>query len=148
MQNFFIEKNAVDSLKHYQQAYDICKEKSLGALVNFNGIIRDDGGVSGLSFDVYEPILRQWFKDWEQKAKENDCFLYFAHSVGDVMVKESSYFAAVMSKHRKKALAMIGNFVEDFKQNAPIWKYDIINGQRVYAKDRSFVLNGAGYLKP
>jgi molybdopterin synthase catalytic subunit len=35
------------------------------------------------------------------------------------------------------ALELIDEFVEDFKASAPIWKYDIINGQRVYTLDRS-----------
>ena len=40
----------------------------------------------------------------------------------------------------------IDEFVEDFKAQAPIWKYDIINKQRVYAKDRSTAISGAGIL--
>ena len=41
----------------------------------------------------------------------------------------------------------IDEFVEDFKAQAPIWKYDIINNKRVYAKDRSTAIFGAGILK-
>ena len=48
---------------------------------------------------------------------------------------------------RRVALELIDEFVEDFKAQAPIWKYDIINNQRVYAKDRSTVISGAGILK-
>ena len=40
----------------------------------------------------------------------------------------------------------INDFVEDFKANAPIWKYDLKNAQRIYAKDRSQAINGAGIL--
>ena len=41
---------------------------------------------------------------------------------------------------------MIDEFVEDFKARAPIWKYDIRNGKRVYAKDRSMTLPNSGLL--
>jgi molybdopterin synthase catalytic subunit len=41
---------------------------------------------------------------------------------------------------------MIDEFVEDFKSAAPIWKYDIIDGKRVYAEDRSTAIKGAGLL--
>jgi hypothetical protein len=36
--------------------------------------------------------------------------------------------------------------VEDFKSNAPIWKYDVINGERIYAYKRSQAIVGAGLL--
>jgi len=69
-----------------------------------------------------------------------------AHSIGDVLVHESSYISAVYSPKRRVALELIEEFVEDFKANAPIWKYDLINGKRVYAKDRSTPIEGSGIL--
>ena len=69
-----------------------------------------------------------------------------AHSRGDVFNHESSYIAAICSPKRRVALELIDEFVEDFKAQAPIWKYDIINKQRVYAKDRSTAITGAGIL--
>lgn len=70
-----------------------------------------------------------------------------AHSRGDVLNHESSYIAGVCSPKRRVALEMIDEFVEDFKASAPIWKYDILNGKRVYAEDRSTPIQGAGILK-
>jgi molybdopterin synthase catalytic subunit len=61
-------------------------------------------------------------------------------------VHESSYIAAVFSPKRRVALEMIEQFVEDFKASAPIWKYDLKNGQRLYAADRSTAIAGAGIL--
>jgi len=72
--------------------------------------------------------------------------LFMAHSRGDVKNHTSSYISAVLSPQRKVGLRLINEFVEDFKANAPIWKYDLIDGKRVYAKDRSTPLNGAGLL--
>jgi len=69
-----------------------------------------------------------------------------AHSKGDVLNHKSSYIAAVCSPKRRVALELIDEFVEDFKANAPIWKYDIINGKREYALDRSTAISGAGIL--
>lgn len=73
--------------------------------------------------------------------------LLFAHSIGDVVVHESSYFAGILSKQRKLGLKLLNEFVEDFKASAPIWKYDVINKERIYAKERSTKLCGAGLLK-
>jgi molybdopterin synthase catalytic subunit len=69
-----------------------------------------------------------------------------AHSKGDVLNHQSSYIAAVLSPKRRVALEMIDEFVEDFKASAPIWKYDIIDGKRVYAEDRSTPLSNSGLL--
>jgi molybdopterin synthase catalytic subunit len=44
------------------------------------------------------------------------------------------------------ALELIDEFVEDFKKSAPIWKYDLINGKRVYALNRSTKIEGSGIL--
>ena len=60
---------------------------------------------------------------------------------------QSSYIAAVFSPKRRVALEMIDEFVEDFKASAPIWKYDLIDGNRIYAKDRSTAIAGSGLLK-
>ena len=127
--------------------YDKICDKNYGAFIPFVGIVRDEDGIEGLSFDIYEPILNSWFEAWQTKAKVQYAYLFMAHSKGDVLNHTSSYIAAVVSPKRKVALKMINDFVEDFKANAPIWKYDIIEGKRVYAKERSHILSGSGLLK-
>ena len=117
-----------------------------GAFITFIGTIREEDGIEALSFDIYEPILKTWFESWEQKAKEKGAIVKMAHSIGDVPINKSSYISAVISPKRRVALDLIDEFVEDFKANAPIWKYDVIDGKRVYAKDRSTPMSGAGLL--
>jgi molybdopterin synthase catalytic subunit len=122
------------------------RNSNFGAIITFVGIVRDENKINGLSFDIYEPILNSWFDSWQKKAKEKKAVVLMAHSRGDVFNHESSYIAAVCSPKRRVALELIDEFVEDFKAQAPIWKYDIINKQRVYAKDRSTAISGAGIL--
>ncbi|MBE9828239.1 molybdenum cofactor biosynthesis protein MoaE [Campylobacter concisus] len=126
--------------------YERFKYKNCGALITFVGIVREEGGISALSFDIYEPILKKWLDAWEERAKKENAYVLFAHSKGDVAVHTSSYVAGIVSPQRKVALRLINEFVEDFKANAPIWKYDVINGERIYAKERSQAINGAGIL--
>jgi molybdopterin synthase catalytic subunit len=122
------------------------RDSNYGAFIPFIGVVRDESGISGLSFDIYEPMLLDWFKKWEGIARKRGAKVKMAHSIGDVLVHESSYISAVYSPKRRVALELIEEFVEDFKANAPIWKYDIINGKRVYAKDRSTPIEGSGIL--
>jgi len=122
------------------------EQSNYGAFIPFIGTIRDEDGIEGLSFDIYEPILNSWYDAWVLKAKQAGAIIKMAHSRGDVMLHESSYIAAVFSPKRRVALEMIDEFVEDFKASAPIWKYDLKDGKRLYAKDRSTAIKGAGLL--
>lgn len=117
-----------------------------GAFIPFVGTVRDEAGIDGLSFDIYEPILHAWFDAWQAKAAARGARLKMAHSRGDVLLHESSYIAAVFSPKRRVALETIDAFVEDFKASAPIWKYDLKNGARLYAADRSTAIGGSGLL--
>ena len=121
-------------------------KSNYGAYIPFIGTIREEDGISGLSFDIYEPILNSWFEAWVKKAEAKGAVVKMAHSRGDVFLHESSYVAAIFSRKRRVALEMIDEFVEDFKASAPIWKYDLKEGQRLYAADRSTAINGAGIL--
>jgi len=126
--------------------YKSIKDLNYGVIITFVGIVRDENDIKGLSFDIYEPILNSWFNAWQEKAKKKNAIVLMAHSKGDVLNHESSYVAGVCSIKRRFALEMIDKFVEDFKINAPIWKYDIVNGKRLYAKDRSVPIKGFGIL--
>ena len=122
------------------------KDSNFGAIITFVGIVRDENNIDGLSFDIYEPILLNWFNNWQLKAQSRGAVVLMAHSIGDVLNHESSYIAAVCSPKRRVALELIDEFVEDFKAQAPIWKYDLVDSKRVYAKDRSNTIKGAGIL--
>lgn len=132
--------------KILKEWYEEEAASNYGAFIPFVGTVRSEDGIDGLSFDIYEPILKSWFASWQQKAKEKGAVIKMAHSRGDVMLHESSYIAAVFSPKRRVALEFIDAFVEDFKASAPIWKYDLKDGKRIYAKERSTAINGSGIL--
>ena len=136
-----VEKTLV---KWYQEEEE---NSNYGAFIPFIGTIRDEDGISGLSFDIYEPILNSWYDAWQLKAKQAGAVIKMAHSRGDVPLHKSSYIAAVFSPKRRVALDMIDEFVEDFKASAPIWKYDLRDGKRIYAIERSTAIKGSGLLK-
>ena len=122
-------------------------KSNYGAYIPFVGTVRSEDGIEGLSFDIYEPILKSWFETWQERAEAKGAVIKMAHSRGDVMLHESSYIAAVFSPKRRVALEFIDEFVEDFKASAPIWKYDLKGGKRVYALERSTAIKGSGILK-
>jgi molybdopterin synthase catalytic subunit len=117
-----------------------------GAYIPFVGTIRAEDDIEALSFDIYEPVLEAWFNGWVKKAEALGAKVKMAHAIGDVPVHTSSYISAVFSPKRRVALELIDEFVEDFKANAPIWKYDVKDGERIYAEDRSTPMSGSGLL--
>nr|MBP3724553.1 molybdenum cofactor biosynthesis protein MoaE [Campylobacter sp.] len=141
-----LHNGCLDVNKILSSWYDEFRNQNYGAMIHFVGIVRDENEIDGLSFDIYEPLLQIWFKNWQEKASNLNAKILMAHSIGDVLNHTSSYIACVLSPKRKTALKLINDFVEDFKANAPIWKYDLKNGKRIWAKDRSKALFGAGIL--
>ena len=137
---------ALDTKEIFGRWLDEEATSNYGAYIPFVGTIRAENGIEGLSFDIYEPILEQWFSEWQKRAKKRGAIVKMAHAIGDVPLHTSSYISAVFSPKRRVALELIDEFVEDFKANAPIWKYDIIDGKRIYAEDRSTAMSGAGLL--
>jgi molybdopterin synthase catalytic subunit len=137
---------ALDVAEILKKWYEEEATSNYGAYIPFVGTVRSEDGIDGLSFDIYEPILKSWFVSWQEKAEQKGAIIKMAHSRGDVMLHESSYIAAVFSPKRRVALEFIDEFVEDFKASAPIWKYDLIDGKRVYALDRSTAIKGSGIL--
>jgi len=141
-----IYNGALDVPKILKDWYEEELRSNYGAYIPFVGTVRNEDEIEGLSFDIYEPILWSWFRAWEAKAKAKGAVIKMAHSRGDVLVHQSSYIAAVFSPKRRVALEFIDEFVEDFKASAPIWKYDLKEGKRVYALDRSTAIKGSGIL--
>jgi len=141
-----LHKGSLDVKEIFGRWLDEYTEANYGAFIPFVGIVREENGIEALSFDIYEPILRSWFDSWQAKAHQQGAIVKMAHSIGDVPVHTSSYLSAVLSPQRRVALELIDEFVEDFKANAPIWKYDVIDGQRIYAEDRSTPMTGSGVL--
>ena len=141
-----IYKGPIDVDNLLSRWYSAEHNKNYGAMVSFVGTVRKEGGIEALSFDIYRPILEKWFEGWKKRLEDKGAVIAMAHSEGDVPVHKSSFACAIFSRKRRVALEMLDEFVEDFKANAPIWKYDVVDGKRVYAKERSTPMKGSGLL--
>ncbi len=141
-----IFEGSLDTFAIYKNWFDFSAQANFGANAIFTGIVRAENDCEGLSFDIYPPLLEQWFLDWSKKALANEVLLRMAHSKGDVLNHQSSYMAGIFSSKRRATLDIFEDFIEDFKHHAPIWKYDLKNGQRIYAKERSYRLPHSGIL--
>lgn len=101
--------------------------REVGALVEFQGIVRATEGaaeISGLNYEAYEPMARRQLVGHirELGAMHPCAAVVFVHRLGYVPVGEASLLVRVFSKHRGAALAMCGELIDRMKTDVPIWK--------------------------
>ena len=100
---------------------------SIGALVEFSGIVRgeEDGQqIAALAYEAYPAMAHQVMKDIiEDIGRRHPCFwVQVTHRLGNVPVGEAAIHIMVAARHRAEAFAMLHEFMDRLKQDAPIWK--------------------------
>ncbi|MES1212444.1 MAG: molybdenum cofactor biosynthesis protein MoaE [Leifsonia sp.] len=96
-----------------------------GAVVTFEGVIRDHdhgSGVSALDYEAHpdaEAFLREVC---ESIATESGLRVAAAHRIGHLVVGDIALIAAVAAPHRADAFAACAELVDRIKQRVPIWK--------------------------
>jgi molybdopterin synthase catalytic subunit len=96
-----------------------------GAVVSFQGIVRDhDGGRGVVSLDYRahpdaEAFLRACCED---VARGTGLRVAAQHRVGSLTVGDLALVAAVAAPHRAEAFAACAELVEIIKARVPIWK--------------------------
>lgn len=105
----------------------LCKSQEVGAVVEFDGIVRESENglpIKGLHYEAYEPMTEKIMRSiFEQIAVEQPCeSVEFIHRLGWVPVGESSLYIRVQSRHRGPAFGFLQECIDRMKQDAPIWK--------------------------
>ena len=96
-----------------------------GAVVTFEGVIRDHdhgAGVSALDYEAHpdaEAFLREVCRE---VAVESGLRVAAAHRVGHLVVGDVALIASVAAPHRADAFAACGRLVDLIKERVPIWK--------------------------
>ena len=96
-----------------------------GAVVTFEGIIRDHdhgSGVSALDYEAHpdaETFLRAVC---EEIAASSGLRVAAAHRIGHLVVGDVALIASVASPHRADAFAACSHLVDLIKERTPIWK--------------------------
>ncbi|WP_431220750.1 molybdenum cofactor biosynthesis protein MoaE [Leifsonia xyli] len=96
-----------------------------GAVVSFQGIVRDhDGGKGVVSLDYRahpeaETFLRECC---EEVARTTGLRVAAQHRVGSLTIGDLALIAAVAAPHRAEAFAACEELVEIIKARVPIWK--------------------------
>ena len=96
-----------------------------GAVVTFEGVIRDHdhgSGVSALDYEAHpdaETFLREVCTEI---AAESGLRVAAAHRIGHLVVGDIALIASVAAPHRADAFAACARLVDLIKERVPIWK--------------------------
>ena len=96
-----------------------------GAVVTFEGVIRDHdhgSGVSALDYEAHpdaETFLREVC---ESIAAESGLRVAAAHRIGHLVVGDVALIASVAAPRRADAFAACAHLVDLIKERTPIWK--------------------------
>ena len=98
-----------------------------GAVVTFHGVVRDtedERSITGLDYVAYRPMADRMLDQLGADAIERFGVLaiHVEHSCGFVPVGTCSFRLIVAATHRREALDAMDWFIDQLKENVPIWK--------------------------
>lgn len=98
-----------------------------GAVVTFDGVVRDHDGGKGVSRLEYSghpgagEVINEVAREIAQRYP--DTVIALAHRVGPLAIGDTALGCAVAAPHRKQAFAACDDLVDTVKQRLPIWKH-------------------------
>ena len=103
---------------------DSVRSKTAGGVVHFIGVVRNDDGIEGLSYESYPEMAVSEMKRIAEEAKRRWPVETVAvvHRVGWIPVGEEAVVVAVGSGHRAEAFEACRFVIDRVKEEAPIWK--------------------------
>ena len=102
------------------------KEPGAGAIVVFDGVVRDDG-ITEMELEAYGDVA---VAEMEKIAKDaTDQFrlrhVDIVHRIGRLSVGENILVIIVSAGHRQEAYAGSRYIIEEIKKSVPVWKKEL-----------------------
>jgi molybdopterin molybdotransferase len=102
-----------------------------GAWLEFRGVVRgEENGqpISALEYEAYpEMAEREMRRILELLSKKFPCLAAkVIHRIGIIPVGETAIYVGVSAKHRGEAIALLAAFMDQLKQDVPIWKRRVV----------------------
>lgn len=108
------------------------KRAGTGAVVVFDGIVRDDG-ILEMELEAYREVAVPELEKIAREATEKHRLLHvdIVHRIGRLAVGETILVIVVSAGHRKEAYEGSRFIIEAIKAAVPIWKKELTgNGSR------------------
>ena len=110
-----------------QQVHDLVKSPTDGAVVTFDGIVRNNFDGRDVRFLEYEAYAAMAEKKMAEIAAEVQTKfavgdVAMVHRIGRLEIGESSILIAVAAPHRQPAFEACAYAMDRVKQEVPVWK--------------------------
>ena len=122
----------VHIIKERIETYEgiILQGQAYGSQLEFLGVIRpEEKGeiIQGIAYEAYEPMARQEMRNILETLGEQYSLIAaeVVHRVDRIKVGEAAIRVRIWSVHREEALMACTEFMNQLKQNVPIWKVAI-----------------------
>jgi len=101
-----------------------------GAVICFEGVVRPteaDQPISGIRYETYDPMAEKALQRLVTEALDHFDILAVRveHSRGIVVNHACSFRLRIASAHRKAGLAAMDWYIDQMKQDVPIWKHPL-----------------------
>ncbi len=110
-----------------QQVHNLVKSPADGAVVTFDGIVRNNFGgreVRYLEYEAYAAMAEK--KMAEIAAEVQNKFavgnIAMVHRIGRLEIGESSILIAIAAPHRQPAFEACAHAMDRVKEEVPVWK--------------------------
>ena len=105
---------------------DAAKKHGTGAVVVFDGVVRDDD-ITEMELEAYEDVALQELEKIARDATEQFRLLHvdIIHRIGRLSVGENILIIIVAAGHREEAYAGSRYIIEAIKAGVPIWKKEL-----------------------
>jgi len=105
---------------------DAAKKHGTGAVVVFDGVVRDDD-ITEMELEAYEDVALQELEKIARDATEQFRLLHvdIIHRIGRLSVGENILIIIVAAGHREEAYAGSRFIIEAIKAGVPIWKKEL-----------------------
>ena len=110
-----------------QQVHDLVKSPADGAVVTFDGIVRnnfDGREVRYLEYEAYAAMAEKKMADIAAEVKNKFAVgnMAMVHRIGRLEIGESSILIAVAAPHRQPAFEACAYAMDRVKEEVPVWK--------------------------
>lgn len=110
-----------------EQLVALVKDERAGAVVVFNGDVRNhDGGkeVSSLTYEIHPTAIEQISLITDELLRHHNVVkVAVSHRYGDLAIGETAFAVAVSAEHRGAAFEACSALVDEIKAKLPIWKH-------------------------
>lgn len=114
-----------------EQLVALVKDKRAGAVVVFNGDVRNhDGGkeVSKLTYEIHPTANDKIASITHALLTQRDVVkVALSHRYGEIAIGETAFAVAVSAEHREAAFETCSVLVDEIKAKLPIWKHQLFS---------------------